>query len=219
MRSVILVGLACCALVVMFFGKPAHAQTDCSCWIDVKTGTPVPTIPSGALYTETSVRPGTRITQTLLQSGVDPGDPNAAHNPNTGQSFVRQPDGGWIDAKTGQCVPTIPSGALYTETSVRPGTRITQTLLQSGVDPGDPNAAHNPNTGQSFARVPCPPPPTPVTAGPPDETQPQSGSPEAPPSAPAQQAPSGGVSVPSFGFGFGGFGHGSDRGGSKGDSR
>src|SRR5208282_2950927 len=118
--------------------------------------------------------------------------------------FAQNPCDCWIDAKTGLCVPTVPTN-LYHGDYDAVGQGVTSTVTS--------------RSGQNFARVPCPPPSTPATAAPPGGTQPQTGSPDAPPATPVQQEPqpSGGVSVPSFGFG--GFGHGSDRGGSKGDKR
>ncbi len=119
--------------------------------------------------------------------------------------FAQNPCECWIDAKTGLPVPTVPY----------PLTVVDSTAANTT------GSAIHPDTGQNFARVPCPPPEEPATAAPPGETHPHTGSPTASPATPVQQEPqpSGGVSVPSIGFGFGGFGHGSDRGGSKGDSR
>ncbi len=52
-------------------------------------------------------------------------------------------DACWIDAKTGERVPTIPGGALYED-----GGR-----LHSGLQIGGGNEAHNPKTGQNFTRI------------------------------------------------------------------
>ncbi len=118
------------------------AFDDCLCWIDAKTGKQVPTVPAGIGTT----------------SGFDQAeavDSGQAHNPRTGQNFVRLPNGHcWIDAKTGKQVPTVPAGIGTT----------------SGFDQAeavDSGQAHNPRTGQNFIRVPCPPPPATKTTQPP----------------------------------------------------
>ena len=171
------------------FSQHVFAQNPCDCWIDAKTGLPVPTVPTN-LYHGDYDAVGQGVTSTVTS--------------RSGQNFARGPDGTWVDAKTGQCVPTVPTN-LYHGDYDAVGQGVTSTVTS--------------RSGQNFARVPCPPPSTPATAAPPGGTQPQTGSPDAPPATPVQQEPqpSGGVSVPSFGFG--GFGHGSDRGGSKGDKR
>jgi hypothetical protein len=69
----------------------------------------------------------------------------------------------WIYAKTGKPVPTIPEAALYHDSYT--DFRGTHYSLKSGVDSDDPNHAHNPTTGQSFVRVPCPPPTAAVETG------------------------------------------------------
>ncbi len=130
--------------------QTAAAQNDCGCWIDGKTGKPVNTIPGGSLYEDEGV----------LHSGYGlSGDRDHAFNPKTGQNFVRQPDGCWIDGKTGKPVNTIPGGSLYEDEGV----------LHSGYGlSGDRDHAFNPKTGQNFVRVPCPPPS--VTTTPPTPT-------------------------------------------------
>src|SRR5690349_647596 len=91
--------IATVAFIVAAVGltQTANAQVDCGCWIDAKTGKQVPTIPGGAMYEDAG----------HLHSGLEIGGGNNAHNPKTGQNFLRQPDGTWIDVKNGQCVPTI----------------------------------------------------------------------------------------------------------------
>ena len=76
-------------------------------------------------------------------------DKNHAYNPKTGQNFVRNSSGCWIDSKTGKQVNTIPGGSLYED----------EGHLHSGYEGVmDKNHAFNPKTGQNFVRVPCPPP-------------------------------------------------------------
>ena len=161
MRATLAAALA--TLVVGAFSEPAHAQT-ADCWIDARTGQSVATIPGAAVY----VGPyrgggGGRTKEVYLD--VDP-DGVHAHNPNTGQNFVHDPNSGWIDAQTGQSVPTIPRGAVYAG-PYRGGGGGRTTEVHVGVDL-DGVHAHNPNTGQNFVRVPCPPPnqPTNVQAVP-----------------------------------------------------
>jgi len=59
----------------------------------------------------------------------------------------------WIDEKTGEVVPTIPRSAVYAGEAVAAGLRKTELKL-APMD--DENHIHNPKTGQSFVRVPCP---------------------------------------------------------------
>ncbi|MHB8529134.1 MAG: hypothetical protein ACYC8V_06435, partial [Caulobacteraceae bacterium] len=125
--------------------------SDCGCWIDAQTGRPVPTAPaSGVNQTVAATIQGAGAAQ------FDPLNPNRAHNPNTGQSFVRKDECSWIDAQTGRLVPTAPaSGVNQTVAATIQGAGAAQ------FDPLNPNRAHNPKTGQSFVRVPCPPPTSP----------------------------------------------------------
>jgi opacity protein-like surface antigen len=112
------------------------------CWIDVKTGKEVPTIPRGSVYLDESTYPR------ALRLDLDP-DGIHAHNQKTGQNYVRQPDGRWIDAKTGTCVPTIPRGSVYLDESTYPRT------LRLDLDP-DGIHSHDPKTGQNYVKIPCP---------------------------------------------------------------
>jgi hypothetical protein len=78
-------------------------------------------------------------------------------------AFAERPCDCWIDAKTGKPVPTIPEDAVY-KTSYT-DFRGTHYSLKLGVDSLDPNHAANPETGQNFVRVPCPPPDAAQQAG------------------------------------------------------
>jgi len=181
----ILAALSFAVVAVGMFSQQVFAQKPCDCWIDAKTGLPVPTFPRGAVGE-------------VIRSAPE----SQYHDSQTGQNYVLTSDGTWIDAKTGQCVPTFPRGAVGEVIRSAPESQY-----------------HDSQTGQNYVQVPCPPPEESATAAPPGGTQPQTGSTDAGPATPVQQEPqpSGGVSVPSFGFG--GFGHGSDHGGSKGDKR
>jgi hypothetical protein len=74
--------IAFCAAALLF-APAAFAEQPCDCWIDVKTGKQVNTIPGGCLYED----------EGHLHSGYKKpsGDPNRAYNPKTGQNFARVP--------------------------------------------------------------------------------------------------------------------------------
>jgi nitrate reductase NapE component len=136
------------------FSAPANAQT-AYCWIDAATGQQVPTAPlSGANFSiGTGAAQGTPAV-------INPFNPNQAGNSKTGQNFVRQPDGSWVDAQTGSPVPTVPlSGANFSiGTGAAQGTPAV-------INPFNPNQAGNSKTGQNFVRVPCPPTQTSMSGG------------------------------------------------------
>jgi len=56
----------------------------------------------------------------------------------------------WIDAKTGESVPTMPRQAVYIGPAEAAGFRTKE--LHSGLD--DDSHAHNPNTGENFVQLP-----------------------------------------------------------------
>ncbi len=123
-------------------GQPAGSQVPsaCGCWLDAKTGKQVSTMPGGALYYQGG----------QLHSGYAATiDRDHAYNPRTGQSFARQANDCWIDAKSGKQVNAMPSAALYEDEG--------QLHSDYGLD-GDREHAHNPKTGQNFVRGSCPPP-------------------------------------------------------------
>jgi hypothetical protein len=109
-----------------------------SCWIDAKTGERVPTGPGGWLAGGGQT-PGGRFNNP---------DENHVEDSQTGRTFVHLVDGSWVDAATGQPVPTGPGGWL-------PG---------GGQTPGgrfnnpDNNHVEDAQAGRTFVRVPCPPP-------------------------------------------------------------
>lgn len=108
-----------------------------SCWIDAKTGEPVPTGPAGWL-------PGGRPT---ASGRFENPDPNHVHDTETERTYVKDPEEGWIDARTGEPVPTGPPGWL-------PGGRPSDA---GRVENPDPNHVHDTETGRTYVRVPCPP--------------------------------------------------------------
>src|SRR5207253_6271926 len=81
--------------------QSSTSQNPCECWIDVKTGKQVPTVPSsGANYVKDPENAG--LSSVALLSG----DGKTARNSKTGQNYAKEPDGCWIDVKTGKRVPT-----------------------------------------------------------------------------------------------------------------
>ena len=155
--------LALLALAVGF-SQTAFAQTvavnEC-CWIDAKTGKQVRTAPiSGANLGAATLEGG----GTAQMEGYDP-KANRAYNPKTGQNYAKEPNGCWIDTKTGKQVRSVPiSGANLGAATLEGG----GTAQMEGYDP-KANRAYNPKTGRNFARVPCPPPATSTTVKPPTE--------------------------------------------------
>jgi hypothetical protein len=132
--------------------KPAAAQA-AYCWIDAQTGQAVPTVPAGGVN---------QVGAATLNAGaaqIDPTNPNRATNSRTGRIYIRQPDGSWIDAQTGQAVPTVPAGGVN---------QVGAATLNAGavqIDPANPNRATNSRTGKTYVRVPCPPPQTAASTG------------------------------------------------------
>lgn len=143
---------------------PKQSDQQC-CWIDIKTGKRVPTVPaSGINYG--------RMVENLNNGGAwaDPGvailseDRTSATNTRTGQRYEKDSDGCWIDIKTGKRVPTAPaSGINYG--------RMVANLNNGGAwaDPGvavlgdDRNTARDTRTKRNYAREACPPPKEPQT--------------------------------------------------------
>ena len=128
---------------LLLFGTAAFANEPCKeCWIDAKTGQPLPpsqTVPIG-VYRHELLR---------LQSTHDVHASDAS-----GRSYFRQGDGPWTDSATGQplCAnQTVPIG-VYRHELLR---------LQSTHDVHASDAS-----GRTFVRIPCPPPTQPShTAG------------------------------------------------------
>jgi len=123
----------------------AHAQATAGggdCWIDEATGEHVNTMPTRALYVGDDGH---------LHSYYIAGQ-NEFSNPKSGQSFVRNPDGSWIDEATAEHVDTMPTRALYVGDDGH---------LHSYYHAGQ-NGFSNPKSGQAFAHIPCPPPAPPT---------------------------------------------------------
>jgi len=139
----------------------AHVFTDeCECWIDVKTGKPVATMPLSGINISGK---GQNVEGYDASGGVamiDGSDPSRAFNAQTGQNFLRQPDDCWIDVKTGKPVATVPLSGINISGK---GQNVEGYDASGGVamiDSSDPTRASNAQTGQNFVRVPCPPPAT-----------------------------------------------------------
>src|ERR1700676_694226 len=123
--------------------RPAVAQDQgsaspnpCDCWIDVKTGKKLPLIPA-------ALGPGSYHDSDFQISG----DGKSAFNTRTGQNYAQEPDGCWIDVKTGKKIPIIPA-------ALGPGSYHDSDFQISG----DGKSAFNTRTGQNYALEPCPPP-------------------------------------------------------------
>jgi hypothetical protein len=119
--------------------RPAIAQDQekpCQCWIDVKTGKKIPIIPA-------ALGPGSYHDSDFQISG----DGRSAFNTRTGQNYALEPDGCWIDVKTGKKIPIIPA-------ALGPGSYHDSDFQISG----DGKSAFNTRTGQNYALEPCPPP-------------------------------------------------------------
>jgi hypothetical protein len=113
---------------------PGEIATN-SCWIDAATGKRVPTGPPG--WSPSGA-------ETYGGRGSNP-DPN--HVELSGKTFVKVSDGNWIDAATGNPVPTGPPGWS-------PSGAETYGGRGSNPDPNHVELGH-----KTFVRVPCPPPP------------------------------------------------------------
>ncbi len=122
-------------VAVMRVTSCAVAQATAYCWTDATTGQVVPTVPQG----ESAFIGGA---QSVF---VNKDNPNEASNIRTGETFVRRPDGSWIDGRTGQLVPTVPQGE-------RAFVGGAQSVF---VDKDNPNQASNIRTGQRFVQTPC----------------------------------------------------------------
>jgi hypothetical protein len=109
-----------------------------SCWIDAKTGESVPTGPRGWNPTGASSPTG-RFSNP---------DPSHVYDGGSGSTFVNDPQKGWIDAKTGESVPTGPRGWNPTGASSPTG-RFSNP---------DSNHVYDDGPGRTYVRVPCPPP-------------------------------------------------------------
>jgi hypothetical protein len=131
LRRIIIAGVATCAFgLTLGFSQSANAQT-AYCWINAKTGTPVPT-------------------SQLMPEGSKFDDPEHNHASITGPisgtfgTYVRGPDGSWSNAATGQPVPNsqiMPEGSKFD-------------------DPEHNHASiTGPISGTfgTYVRVPCPP--------------------------------------------------------------
>jgi hypothetical protein len=112
------------------------AEKCCYVWIDEATGKRVKT------------RSASPDPASHGQVTPDYGEPDHAHDPYTGASYVTT-DGGetWINTQTGQAVNT------------RPESPDTESFGQVTPDYLEPDHAHDPYTGRNFVRirVPCPP--------------------------------------------------------------
>ncbi|MBI3704611.1 MAG: outer membrane beta-barrel protein [Rhizobiales bacterium] len=145
LRRVFFAGLSTCVLGLAFgFSQTAFAQDRCknACWIDVKTGKSVPTVPLAGVNT------GMAATLNAGYAEIS-GDGKTAFNTRTKQNYAREANGSWIDVKTGKCVPTVPLAGVNT------GMAATLDAGYAEIS-ADGKTAFNTRTKQNYARVPCP---------------------------------------------------------------
>jgi hypothetical protein len=147
---VVVVGVSACSLALTFaLGQTANAQTTTYCWIDAKTGNRVPTI---TIPATTSV-----LDYRNYREGTDQ---NHISLTERGRTFVRQPDGSWIDGATGEQVSTI---TIPATTSV-----LDYRNYREGTDQNHISLTER---GRTFVLIPCPPSPQNAdTNGPPVTT-------------------------------------------------
>lgn len=135
-----------------------------ACWIDAQTGQRYPTveIPAGSQVAGNFSGEGPPVVPGDVTVGADGVH---AFNKKTGQNLVRQSDGSWIDAQSGQPYPTL---------SIPAGSQVVGNFSGEGppVVPGDVTIgedgvhAFNRRAGQNLVRVPCPQPETASTTPP-----------------------------------------------------
>jgi hypothetical protein len=151
------------AAAILGFSQPAVAQESpssqgntaprpCQCWIDVKTGKKVPTVPLGGKHTEHTEGTGAAYAANDVEMNLDG---KTAFNTKTGQNYARQPDGSWIDIKTQKCVPTKPLGGKHTEHTEGTGAAYAADDVEINIDG---KTAFNTKTGQNYALEDCTPP-------------------------------------------------------------
>ena len=114
-------------------------------WIDVKTGKPVATAPISGVNIS-GVIEGANNGVAIVSD-----DRRTAFNPKTGQNFAKQPDGSWIDVKTGKVVASVPLSGVNIS-GVIEGANNGVAVISD-----DRKTAFNPKTGQNFAREPVQP--------------------------------------------------------------
>jgi len=144
-----ILSLTCLAL--LSFAAAAFAKEPCKCWIDVKTGKRVPSVPLSTV--PTNIPEQGKYAVELSNNG------KTAFNPVTKQNYALEPGGCWIDVKTGKQAPGVPLSTV--PTNIPEQGKYAVELSNNG------KTAFNPVTKQNYALVPCPPPgtaqPTPST--------------------------------------------------------
>ena len=163
LRLIALSAIPFAPLIVVTEAALAQGNPPCEdvCWINVKTGMSVPTAPRSAVNLVAGSG-GAALAGRAQFDGLDP-NANRATNTKTGQTYIRQPDGSWIDAKTGICVPTAPRSAVNLVAGSG-GAALAGRAQFDGLDPSA-NRATNTKTGETFIRVPCPPPQATASSG------------------------------------------------------
>ena len=147
---------------LLLFAWTAFAKERSCCWVDIKTGKKVPSVPDSGINHVGDL-------QDLLGADKihDPGiaivsiDGKTARNTRTGKQYAKEPDGCWVDIKTGKRVPSVPDSGINHVSDL-------QDLKGAGKihDPGiaridiDGKTARNSRTGKQYALEDCSPPAT-----------------------------------------------------------
>lgn len=132
--------------LIFGLGQPAFGASPCGCWIDVKTGKQVPSVPRAGVNMFAGAGEDAGV-------AVVGGGGKTAFNSRNGKNYALDADGCWIDVKTGKQVPSVPRAGI-------------NMFAGAGEDAGvavigeGGKTAFNPRNGKNYALEPCPPPRT-----------------------------------------------------------
>jgi hypothetical protein len=133
-------------LALLLLASGLFAKEPC-CWINETTGKPQPSAPQSGVNFGGSAGAGV--------ARLSP-DGKSATNSRTGESFAKTPEGCWVNEQTGKPQPSAPQSGVNFGGSAGAGV--------ARLSP-DGKSATNSRTGESFVRVPCPPPDAAQSAG------------------------------------------------------
>ncbi|MCE0499525.1 MAG: hypothetical protein LV481_16420 [Methylacidiphilales bacterium] len=143
--------LALSVAIALSFGLNQTALATCYCWVDARTGKPVPTAPLSGANTVGEPRHAAEAGVALM----DGGNPNAhrATNSKTGEVYVTYNGHCWFNEKTGEPVLSAPLAPANLVSD--PDKAGDAGIIQ--MDALNPNAEHATNlrNGQVYDRVPC----------------------------------------------------------------
>jgi hypothetical protein len=157
------------AIIIAILADAATAQTNATsretCWIDVKTLRPYPTVlmepnPTGTGHW-VKVGKAQLMPEGWPADVTISGDGKTAFNTKTKQNLAHQADGSWIDVKTLKPYPTVlmepnPSGTGHW-VKVGKAQLMPEGWPEDVTISGDGKTAFNTKTKQNLAQVPCPP--------------------------------------------------------------